>query len=258
VANYVPISREEFEEWLDSLHHKWTRVQGRAGTYLVELSKDVAVHVSSSVGNADMAMDRAKGAMYLKLVSSTNGRTLNKKDVGQSKFYRTQGWRDTLKKGVDRLRQAYVKSKAFYDKLATIDSETYKDDIIARIELVPGWERDALLRDFHDRVERGGILSDAQEGVITKALEKSEAKAVTTAPAANNVDLLQRMRDLYKAARGRSDKWTMDFVESLARQLEARRSLSDKQHKVLDDKFMQYRIASSVDAQWAALARAAG
>jgi hypothetical protein len=252
MANYVPISREDFEEWLDSLHHKWTRVQGKAGTYLIELSKDVAVHVSSSVGNADMAMDRAKGAMYIRLVSSFNGRTLNKKDVGQSKFYRTQGWRETLKKAVERLRQAYMKSKAFYDKLATINSESYKEEVMQQIETVPGWERDALLRDFHDRVERGGILSDAQEGVITKAVAKAEGQAQNN----DAVDLLQRMRDLYKAAREHQDVWTMNFTESLAKQLEARRALSDRQRNVLDDKFMHYRIACQADAQWAALASA--
>lgn len=245
MPTYVPISREEFEEWLDSLHHKWSRVPNKAGVYLVEMSPNVAVQVSSSVGNADMAMGRAQGAMYIRLISSKNGRTLNKKDVGQSKFYRTQGWRDSLKKAVDRLRQAYMKSKAFYDKLATVDPDSYRVDVLAKIESVPGWDKDALLREFHERVDKGGILSDAQEGVIDRNVEKATSSA--------SVDILERMRDLYRAARARNDDWTMSFVQSLAEQLKEKRNLTNRQQTVLDDKFQQYRIASSVDDQWAAL-----
>jgi hypothetical protein len=239
VATYVPISREDFEQWLDSLGHKWRRAPGKEGVYLVELSPDVGVHVSSSVGSQDMAMGRARGAMYMRLVSLKNGRTLNKKDVGQSKFYRTEGWRETLRKAFDRLKQAYMKAKAFYDKLATVDPDSYKADTLALIEEVPGWESDALLRDFHDRVDKGGILSTKQEQLIHDA--KAKAKRGEA-----DAGLLDRMRQLWSAAKHRGDQWTMDFVKSLGDQIKARRTLSDRQRTILTEKFTQYRIASAL------------
>jgi len=238
VATYVPITREDFETWLDSLGHRWRRAPGKEGVYLVELSPEVAVHVSSSVGSQDVAMGRARGAMYMRLVSTKTGRTLNKKDVGQSKFYRTEGWRDTLRKAFDRLRQAYMKAKGFYDKLATVDPDEYRADTLALLESVPGWESDALLRDFHERVDRGGILSTKQEQLIHDAKAKAgrgEADA----------GILDRMRHLWSAAKHRGDTWTMDFVKSLAEQTKARRSLSPRQQTVLSEKLTQYRIAAA-------------
>lgn len=239
VATYVQISREDFEGWLKSLPYKWERVSGKAGVYLVKLSDKVAVQVSSSIGSRDDAMGRGKGAIHMKLVSLINGRTLNKKAQGQSRFNRTKNWKTNLKKGVESFKSAYMKAKSFYDKLADNDPAKHKDRWTKEIESIPNWESDKLLHSFHEQLGKGHMLSDKQESIIERAKRKAPAGGGAPDP-----NLLEKLREVYRRARARNDDWTLKFIESVGKQIKGGRALSPKQQKVVEDKLQQYRVAA--------------
>jgi hypothetical protein len=175
-ATYVQISREDLEQWLDTLGMKmpWKRQPNRAGIYLLPLSPVVAIKLSSTIGSKDDAMGVGKASMQLSLVSTVTGQTLNKKAQGQGHFKRTTNWRATWKDGIERMEAAYVKAKGFYDALAVIeDRDQYKADIIQQIEAVPGWDRNSMLSDFHANVSRGGILTEKQKGALDTFANKA-------------------------------------------------------------------------------------
>lgn len=127
MSNYVEISRDDVEQWLDTLvvggtGTGWEPVAGTAGLYRVILSDAVAVTVSTSLRAAGTVVDRAKGSTDIRLTSRVSGRTINRKATGQSKFYRTAGWRERWSAGVLALAEEYQRLPAWYDRIATEDS----------------------------------------------------------------------------------------------------------------------------------------
>lgn len=247
-GTYVQISRNELEEWLDSLPLKgrWHLKPGRAGVYFLPLSDTVAVQLNSTIGSADDAMGRGQASMHLSLVSLVTGQILNKKAQGQSHFNRTLNWRKTWRVGFDRLKDTYLKSQGFYDTIARIENrEDYKQGILERIEKTPGWEGDSFISDLHSRVLKGGILTAKQEEALDRALAqlKRQDPAKDMDPGVDQ-ELLRRMRLLYQKADQDNDRWLMEFLTSVGQRVKRGDPLSDRQQEVLDKNFSRHRVAS--------------
>ncbi len=238
-AGYVAITRAELEEWLNSLRLDWDRVPSKKGVYLVKLSNLVGVSISSSVGSADSAMGRGQGAMHMRMVSLKTGRTLNRKATGQTRFNRTKNWRINWKKGLEAFRSVYRKSQAFYDKLATVKPEEYKEEWLETIEKIPGWDQNSFLQDLHSKVEGGSILSDKQE----QAILRNRKTAPPQTPVVDEA-YLQRLRNLYRQSKQRNDRRTLNFVTDIGLQLKGGKPLSPAQQSAIDEALRSYRLAS--------------
>ena len=256
-GTYVQIDRDDLERWLDSLsflHGRAERVQGKAGVYLLPLSDFVAVKLLSTIGSSDDAMGRGMASMQLALVSTVTGQTLNKKAQGQGHFKRTLNWKKTWQEGVERMRDAYMKSQGFYDSIARIrDRDAYKADILHDIEAIPNWQGHNILSDFHATVARGSILTIKQEELLVNTLDAEEQKAkAPPAPVAPKGEdpLIPVLRDMYVRARHEGNQWLMDFAKSVADQLKAGRRLSDKQMDIIDRNRAKYHLASRVAARY--------
>ena len=186
-------------------------------------------------------MGRGMASMKLALVSLVTGQVLNKKAMGQSMFKRTTNWTTTWRKGFDRMKDAYLKAKSFYDVIASItDRGKYRDDLLAKIDAVPNWQDDSLLAEFRVKVDKGGVLTAKQVDLIDR-----KAKGAAKAPKVDEKYLV-KLRTLWKHAKRAGDQWTMDFIESIGKQLKGGRSLSPKQQQIVDDKLRRYRVSSRV------------
>ena len=268
-GTYVQITRQEFEDWLDSLgfRGKWRLKPGRGGMYQLFLSPQVMIEINSTTGSQAQVMQKGRASMSLRLMSRITGRTLNKKAMGQRYFARTTNWRKNWAKGVDRMKVAYDKSKGWYNQIAEIeDRDKYKADMKARIEAIPDWDGDAFLASLHERLEKGGVLTSKQKG----ALERTEGRREpardpeqpprsrrerpepptrsrvqepdpSAKPARQPPDI-ETVRELYRRARASNDTWTLGFVESVGKMIKAGRPLSDRQQKVLGEKLEDYRL----------------
>jgi len=168
-VHYVDISRQELEDWLDSLSQKWTRDLRTSGIYFIHFSDVVAVKLSSSQTSSYGSMGYAEGSMKLSLVSLVTKQLLNKKDADRSHFKRTTNWKKTWKEGVDHWESVYKQAKGFYDRIAVIeDRDEYKKDLLRKIESVFGWEKISILFQLHEKLTNNNILSSAQEEAINK------------------------------------------------------------------------------------------
>ena len=251
-ATYVKISREEFEDWLNTLGKRWSRKPNKAGIYWVHLTSDVAVQVSSSVGTRDEAMGRGQGAAHFSLVSMKNGRTLNKKAQGQARFNRTTNWRVNWKKGIASFVKEFASKKQFYERLATLPAD-YKEKLKARIESLENWRTNPTLKDLHAQVSKGWALSMKQEMLIGRVETEmaagggKETGTVVEAPSrpSGNVNkkLLDAMRHAYAAARAQNRARDMEFLKSVAEKTVKRGlSMSSAQEKWWGDIQQRYRI----------------
>jgi len=246
-TTYVQISREEFEDWLDTLG-RWQQKKGTAGIYQVPLSANVAVQISSTMASQGQAMGYADASIQMRLVSLITGQVLNKKAQGVSHFKRTKNWRSTLEKAFQTFKGVYLKSQSFYDSIAVVsDRDAYKTDMLQAIESISGWESMKILKDFHAQVSKGAILSSKQKAVVDRIKEdeggrKPEVEIKPEAAPQVDEDLLQRLRQLWLAARKESDTWTMEFTRSVGEQYKRRGTLTEKQMKVLEGKFKAFRV----------------
>lgn len=242
-TTYDQFTREAFEEWLNTIAMDWNPKPRTAGVYQLPLSSNVAIEVSSSLTGRDSVVNYAKASMQLRLVSLVTGQVLNKKAQGQSHFKRTKGWRDSLKAGVFRMRDAYRKSESFYEAIAEItDREAYQKELTEKIESVPGWQQNDFLADMFSRLVGGGVLTTKQKDAVLRVVDRP----APSAPAAPQVDedFIQRLRGLYAAARRAGDQWLMEFAKSVAEQAKAGRRLSEKQIQTLERGFERHRVAS--------------
>ena len=117
--SYTRISRDELEAWLTRSPFSWSRCGNTAGVYLVHVSDNVAIKLSSTIGSHDDAMGRGKASMNLMLVSRINGRCLNKKARDRKHFKRTSGWMDTWADGLLYWRGVFNQYPDFYNRIAT-------------------------------------------------------------------------------------------------------------------------------------------
>jgi hypothetical protein len=248
-GTYVQITRQEFEDWLDSIgfRGKWQVKPGRGGVYQLSLSPTVMIEINSTTGSQAQVRGRGQASMSLRLVSRVTGKTLNRKAMGQSHFARTINWRQNWAKGVDRMKATYEASKAWYDQIAKIaDRDQYKADTLAKIESIPNWSQDGFLGSLHDRVNGGGVLTERQESALDRVIRQHsrstpEAPPQQPAESAPSYDL-EMLRELYRRARANGDRWTVGFVGDLGQKIKAGRPLSDRQREVLDDKIEQYNL----------------
>lgn len=240
MGTYVQISREELEDWLKTLPIKgsWRTKPGTAGVYLLPLSDNVAIKLSSTIGSKDDAMGRGRASMQLALVSLITGRVLNKKAQGQTHFKRTSNWKQTWRKGFDRLRNTYLKAQSFYEALATIeDRDKYQKDIIRLIESIPDWGNHHILADFHAKLSQGGILTLKQRALLDKIVaEKSRHQPEP------DKEILDKLEKLHQMAKRVGDDWLADFCESVRNQIKKGRPLSPKQLAVIEKNLKRYRL----------------
>lgn len=250
-GTYVQISRPEFESWLKSTGFKWTRDMSKAGIYTVDLSPNVGILISSSIGSRDDAMGRGRAAMQMRLVSTVTGQTLNKKAQGKSHFKRTTNWKTTWKKGLDEFKSAYMKAKDFYDKIATIkDRDQYKEKWLRVIEAVDGWAANDFLKKQHDALTAGKIVSDKVEA----ALLRSKPSRATPVPGKVDEALVNLARQAWVAAKRAGQQRDLDFLTSLGKRFAqgtTERDLSPGQLKWWGDIKRRYRLraASTVSTQ---------
>lgn len=249
-STYVQITRQEFEDWLDSIgfRGKWQIKPGRGGVYQLFLSPQVMIEINSTTGSGSAVMSRGRASMSLRLVSRITEKTLNKKAMGQRHFARTTNWRSNWKKGVDRMVTAYESAKGWYDQIAKIaDRRRYKVETMDAIEGIPGWDQDAFLQSLHSRLDRDGVLTERQEAVLNRRLDQDSTPDTTTPtpvspkPKSPAYDL-GMLRELYRRARASGDQWTVGFVGDLGQKIKAGRPLSNRQREVLDDKIEQYNL----------------
>ena len=246
-TTYVQITREEFEEWLTSIfHNNWSLKQGTVGVYIAELSKNVGIEISSTVGSENQALSVGNAAMQMRLVSLITKKVLNKKAQGQSHFKRTLNWRETLKKAVENFKSTYLKSATFYEAIATIaDRDQYTKDILAQIEKFPNWQQDRYLVVLHQKMEGGGVLMLDEKAKLDHYKTKEEVK-VENAPASKvqpDDILLGKLRTLYKEATKEKNEWLIKFVESVGKQYKEKGSLSPKQMEIVEQNFRKFKIA---------------
>lgn len=249
-ATYVNIDRDEFESWLDSVTKTWSRKSGTQGVYLIHLSKTVAVEVQSSLSSQSTNMGRGNASMKLRLMSTVTGQTLNKKAQGQGYFTRTQNWKANLTKGVDKLKQAYLKARGFYEAVAEIeDRAQYKQDLLTLIESIPSWPKNTILVDFHNKIEGDGVLTQKQVALIDKikadapVQDESSKSRRPQELTMKQREFLQRLEKLTEVASDAGDNWTAQFAYDLGGKLgTGTYKLSDKQRALLIRKLKQYNV----------------
>lgn len=201
MAEAVVITREDFEQWLDTFSpYRWKIKEDTSGIYWLYLSDRVVVHISSTLRKDNASVEKDGASIQMKLISALHGHTLNKVGQGQQGFNRVKGWRVNLKKGVDRFIDIYRKSPSFYDNIARVpDREKYLRDWSIRVESYPGWERDSFLSDLHAKIMKGNVLSEKQEQAIMKIVGDDPPP----------VPMFARVRALFIIARAKEDKALM-------------------------------------------------
>lgn len=247
-SHYVQISKEEFEEWLNTTEWrgKWKLQSGTAGIYLLPLSPKVAIKISSSMASRGEVVNYARGSIKMSLISLITGHTLNKKAQGQSHYKRTKNWRKNLKKGLDNFKSVYLKSKTFYDTIASVeDRDKYQRERLSLIESAEGWENNKILKDFHEKLSKGYILTPKQESLMHKLIGEIEENPRGPSEPLDE-ELLNNIRSLWFHAKRSGDRWVMDFAHSVGEQYKNRGSLSSKQKALLEKKFKQFGVGDYV------------
>jgi hypothetical protein len=261
-GTYVQVSREELEQWLDSIgfHGKWERDGRTAGVYILKVGPAVAVKLYSTIGSDDDAKGRGKSSMQLSLVSTVTGKTLNRKAQGQDHFKRTIGWRKTWAAGIETMKNAYLSSTDFYDAIAVIaDRDAYRTDVLKDIETIPGWDNETDLIRLYRKVENGGVLVAHELEIITEAKRRPVPKTpdpqriqpsrlpgegVThSSPDQAKEAKVQALRQLWFLAKRSNDEWTMNFAEDIAKKwIREDRRLTGPQLRLIGEKLSQYGV----------------
>lgn len=247
---YVDITREDFEEWLNStkFRGKWSVKPRTVGIFVLPLSERVAIELSSSLTGTSNTMGYANASMSMKLVSLITGRTLNKVAQGQSHWKRTKGWRASLEQGLGRMEDAYRKSEGFYEALAEIENQDqYRADLLGKIENVQGWAGNQFISDMHERLKNNSILTIKQRDALLRALNRMPTAAPapkTTTPPEAPEGFLEALRDLYREARRAGNNNDMQFIEMIGKQVKGGRPLSRWQEDAVDRLFRQYHRGS--------------
>jgi hypothetical protein len=230
-ATYVQIQRDTFENWLFAQCPVFERAEGKQGVYTIPVSDDVVLYISTSIGREDQAVAKGRGACHMKLQGRHNGQCLNRKDLGQSRFNRTTGWRTNWAKGIERMFAAYEKHSDFYDQRGRETQPEYAARVKGEMANLRGRFFDSL----RDQMDRGRWLSAKQMGAIERALEKA-SQAPSTSPAVNRAIAL---RD--KADRA-NDVWVANFANDMADTLRKGFRLSDRQQACLSKNLSKYGI----------------
>ena len=235
---YVNISRSDLESWLSSNFGSWSRVQGRAGVYLIHLSDRVAVKLSSTQKDTGGSVARGGASMNLSLVSRVDGSLLNRKARDRKYFQRTTNWAKTWKKGVDHWISIYEEKDEFYEKIA--DREGYKAKWLGMIDSLPNGGSDRQIIKSRDTLEGGGVLWANQERYILEAVKDSRTRQ--TPPQPSSALDVEKLRDLYRKARSEGNRDDMETIKDLG--LKARDGVvpSRQEQQTYNALRLQYRI----------------
>jgi hypothetical protein len=232
-ATYVQIQRDTFENWIFTQCPVFERVEGKQGVYLIPVSDDVVLYISTSIGREDTAVAKGRGACHMKLQGRHNGQCLNRKDLGQTRFNRTTGWAKNWAAGIERLFAAYEKHSDFYDQRGRETQPEYA----ARVKAEMANLRGSFFDSLRDQMDRGRWLSAKQMGAIERALEK-----VSQAPAASpEVNRAIALRDKADQV---NDVWVANFAKDMADTLRRGGRLSDRQEACLSKNLTKYGISA--------------
>lgn len=116
--SYTQITRTELEDWLSQSGFEWSRNHNSAGIYFVNLSDEVAIKISSTIGSRDDVMGKGRASADMMLVSRINGRCLNRKAKDRKHFKRTSGWRKTWADGLRHWVGVFNRCPDFYARIA--------------------------------------------------------------------------------------------------------------------------------------------
>ncbi len=115
---YTRMTRTEIENWLDDTGFWWKRDDRTAGIYLVRLSDEVAIKLSTTLSGRDDAMGKGRASTSMMLVSLINGRCLNAKARDRKHFKRTTNWRKTWLAGLRHWAGVFDRCPHFYNRIA--------------------------------------------------------------------------------------------------------------------------------------------
>lgn len=212
--SYINITRQELEDWFDSLPHTlgraWERVTGREGIYLIHLSDRVAVRLSSTQASTNTSMGRGRASMNLTLVSLVNGHVLNRKARDRKHFKRTTNWRKTWAKGLEYWAKVYNDNPDFYEKIA--DRDAYKAKWLGIIDSLPMGGDDPKVISARDTLEGGGVLWNGQEKYLLSLKGNASSQPVNTL---SKPLPIEKLRDLYREARRRGDLDALQLLTTL-------------------------------------------
>lgn len=239
--DYVQVTREDLEGWLNSLKWKWSRFTGKAGIYLIHFSPHVACKLSSTIGTRDDALGRGKASMNLALVSTDiPGKVLNHKAKDRKLFQRTKNWRKTWQEGLLHWENVFKKSPDFYNEVAQIENrDKYEQHWVNKIEQDPNWQNNPFLKSLHDRLESHGILTPKQKAAIEKTKGTDKEPPIEEN---NGLLWLEIARDLYRAARRQKHQFGMGLSQSLGNLFKAGRNPSEKQWRAFLNLLDQFDV----------------
>ena len=256
-ATYEAISREDWEDWLDKAwgRGKWDRSPRHVGVYILHLSKNVGVYISTSISGDDTARDVGKGAMHFKMVSRINDRPLATKAlkaaIGKIRWNRAGNWRKTIEADLSKIKRYYEKSAEFFDRIAleSKDSDQRQKvhdsnaEIVGRIEAIPGWRDHDILQSFRQQASRGRDLSEKQMAVIEN-IEKQQqqyGRRPDWRPGVHERDdYLAKMRELWKKV----NREQRDYINEMGQNLKHEGVLPAAEKAYLDEGMRKHRVAS--------------
>ena len=211
--DYVNISREELENWLDSKFGSWSRDRSTAGIYFIHLSDRVAVKLSSTQKGSGSNVAKGRASMNLSLVSLVDGSLLNRKARDRKYFQRTKNWKTTWKKGIDYWINVYEQKEDFYEKIA--DRKGYKAKWLGLIDALPNGGSDAQLVKSRNELEGGGVLWPNQEQYILDLTAQAQSRSRSMRQEQSTVLDVEKLRDMYRKARSQGDRDAMDTIKRL-------------------------------------------
>lgn len=244
MATYTEITRDEFETWLLDLCPVAERVQGKQGVYAIPVSNDVHLYISTSIGSAGVAVAKGHGACHMKLQGRHNGRCLNRKDLGQTRFNRTTGWKVNWTKGVERMYAAYDKHADFYDRLGRETQPEYAARMQVAIDAQPN-PNSPFFNSMKVLLQEGKWLTPKQEAVIVGNKDSESPK-----PRANELQAkkIEVVTSLQKAAQDSNNVWLLNFTTSILQLLHKGRKLSPRQIEVLEQNLDRFGIENPLAA----------
>jgi len=176
---FVPITREEFEQWLNGFAKKapykgWKRYGSTAGSYIVKFSDYVGCLITTTLTKGDEVKGVGEASTKMRLVAVEDGRLLNKKASPQ-RYYRTKGWAKTWKeKGVDWwYKDIYLASQDFYEDKASIpDVGAHVEEWTNNIKSIPEWEKDPFLKKQMEALSKGWTISKKVRDSIERMMSR--------------------------------------------------------------------------------------
>lgn len=209
--DYVNITKEDLEDWLNTNFGSWSKDSRYKGVYLIHLSNRVAIKMTSGLGERSSA-GVARASMKLSLVSLVDNTTLNRIAKDRKHFQRTKNWRKTWKDGVDHWRNVYEAKDEFYEKIA--DKAGYKSKWIGLIDSIPTSGSNDNLIKSRDTLEGGGVLWSNQENYILAIIRNMKERQQSQSQPQQPLNV-EKLRDLYRAARRRGDQDDMRTIVNL-------------------------------------------